>query len=366
MSTITDRLEAATASHEAAAARMHALLDAIADLDARFTALEEFRARLIRTNATITVDPGGDGDFETIQEAVDSLEGTVISSTAMVTILLAQGVHTVTAPVVVDHPYGSRIRLKGVQLPTAFPVYGDIAATVASTRTAMRGKLGSILSIEGGQTGILVQRGGLAGIEDLLLDHNGAGSGSPGCLVVMEGVVPVNRVVAMGASLSGAGNTGAGFATTRSGRIEVTNSLVCHCNELVRALDQSVVLLTGSASSQMPLARGQNGIVARSGGLVRARGVTVTECTEYGARVDEGQIVFDEIGSGMNLNANNLGAFGGRIRAIDTFLGPSTGGGYSLVASLGGYIARSGGTGSNTSNITINTAGADGSFVRVI
>lgn len=63
----------------------------------------------VATNTTISVP----SDYATIQLALDSLAGRYIERTATVTIQVADGTHTVTAPIYVSHPQGERIVIQG-------------------------------------------------------------------------------------------------------------------------------------------------------------------------------------------------------------------------------------------------------------
>lgn len=322
--------------------------------------------RRIIVDTTLTVDPGAAAvhpNYHTIQAALDSLDDATIAKGVFVTIAVVAGVHTVTTTIQVDHVHGSRIKIKGAALPGAFPVTADITSNVATTRTAMRAKIPTVLSIQG-TVGIQVQRGGLGLIEDVMLDHNGAGSGVPACLLVTEGFVPTNRVLAMGCDLVGASDLGSGITTTLSGRIQFDNGLICWCDEAARALDQSVITLTGSASPQLPISRCLRGLAVRAGGLIRARGVAVAYCSETGARAEEGLIVVDTIASAFSNNGKNLAAYGGRIRSVSTVFGAPIVD-YSLVVGTGGYLDVLDSSGGTTSNITLNTVGSNNSYIRV-
>jgi len=364
VSTITDRLEAATASHEAAAARMHALLDAIADFDARFTALENLaingRARLIAADTTINVP----ADFATLQEAHDSLYGAMISPDVYVTIQIAAGIHAI-ANVRVWHPDGPRIKIVGAPLPGAFPIAADVAATIAATRALVRARFATILTISGA-SGIIVERGGLGLVDNILFDHDGTGAGlNLGCVVAVEGRVTLGRVAAIGCAI--AGGNGAGLAAEITGQIDAgPEFFIAHCDELARSHNRGRIWLDGSAApNQRVLAYAKRGVAARGNGSIRIGGATVTSCNLWGLWVEnEGTI---DIQAGVTLSGNtvNLGANGGRI---DGKLAPHLGApsaANSIVANEGGYIDLEGATGSLVCSPAANTVGNANSFVRI-
>ncbi len=60
----------------------------------------------------LTLDVGG-AAFASVQEALDSLKGTIIWGDATVTIQIADGTYTSTSPIRIHHPNGNRIQIVG-------------------------------------------------------------------------------------------------------------------------------------------------------------------------------------------------------------------------------------------------------------
>lgn len=318
------------------------------------------RARLISADTTINVP----ADFATLQEAHDSLYGAMISPDVYVTIQIAAGIHAIAA-VRVWHPDGPRIKIVGAPLPGAFPIAADVAATIAATRTAVRARFATILTISGG-SGIIVERGGLGLIDNILFDHDGTGAGSAlGCVVAIEGRVTLGRVAVIGAAI--AGGNGAGLAAEITGSIDAgPEFFIAHCDELARAHNRGRIWLDGSAApNQRVLAYAHRGVAARGNGAIRIGGATVTNCDLWGAWVEnEGSI---EMAAGLTFSGNtvNVGSNGGRIdgKYAPHFGAPSATN--SIVANEGGYVDLVGATGSLTCSPAANTAGNANSFVRI-
>lgn len=400
MSTITERLEAATSEHERAAQRMHDLLDAMHDLAGQW----------ITGNLTITIGSNPDDDYETIPEAMAWLATRPIARGAIVTLSLRAEQHVYNGDsVVISHPDADRIRLVGAPLSGADPVEGDFAVTGhgssaraanAATNLAMlRGKYASELRFTGGAQ--LVIRDGLALIDDLLVTSDGT---SAACVDVFSGTLIVGTLSVHGASeanircrgnsiamleavltstasgLHGvlvtdpaafisitspvicAGNAGHGITSTIGATVNM-NRLVSRGNGQSGAFSQAAAsvriggggfMLNGNAASGVHCQAGAS-FVAVSGGEMNGNGAD-------GCRAERNSLISLSTATSAsdNTEAGLRAMHGGMIIANSAVTGGN--GTFAVHATDGSYIGNAGGSG--TASPAVNTSGNNNSYIR--
>lgn len=325
--------------------------------------------RLITTDTVLTVDPAvavSATNFHTIQAAIDSLDTALIAPRATVRIEVSGVVHTITETIIVDHVHAGRINLVGAALPGAFPVEADLVATLATARSNLRAKVPTVLSLQG-VTGIETRRGGLGLIQDIMFDHNGAGTIAQGCILALEGTVNLSRVVAFGCNLAGVAD-GAGLAAEGRGQIYADTFLIGHCDAAARALNRSYIRLTGPSSPKAPIGYCDVGAEASSGGQVSVRSCKIFQCAEYGIFANVSGVIFvDSAVSEFASNFQNAGALGGRVNFQNASLLGAVSSSFSLVANEGGYINAFGLAGGSVVSCTpaADTVGNRNSYIRI-
>ncbi|SER56678.1 hypothetical protein SAMN05216548_1264 [Faunimonas pinastri] len=113
------------------------------------------------------------GDYDTVQDCLLELSDKIIPSDVEVQIVLGAGDHTIdvsTGPVVLNHPYGSQISIRGQDLLNAFPTYATVDnATAATVEASLRAIFPTRIVVTGAvKAGFYMTGGGFGTIKDIL------------------------------------------------------------------------------------------------------------------------------------------------------------------------------------------------------
>ena len=239
--------DTALASAEVYADGLFALAEGEIDaIEGDVAELDGETVHIIDGGGTVTwnIDAAGTGDYPTIEDAIDALDGYSIASDTTLEIKLAVGDYYPTQALTFHHPNGGRIRLVGDEADAALIQlhfdYGTSGIVVDEGSTL--GYLGGMtltgngtdsmygvdvvdnssvvlgrLIIEGWFHGILAWRGSLVGADDDLLYYDGAWQAPVGWLTVTDsrshGVVTMYSSSAFLPDLATSGNASVGMYT---------------------------------------------------------------------------------------------------------------------------------------------------------
>nr|WP_295465181.1 DUF2793 domain-containing protein [Mesorhizobium sp.] len=302
--------------------------------------------------------------FDTIANALAWLQDWSILGTGSVSILLTAGVHSVAAQTIARHPYADKISVTGANLPGAFPDNTDVVASIATSRTNLRAKMGTIISISGGITGFFFDSS-FGGISKIMFDHNGAGGGSLAAVVQRTGSTNYIECIFFGCKLGD--GSGAGIAASVGGSALLRDCLVAHCDTGGRALQGGYIDFSVTNISFSAVLYCGYGLLAGSNGQISVIGAaTFSNHSNAALSVSSNSLIrlSGSAAVGFSNNQINTSANGGRIEVLSpTSMGVAVGG-TSHVATLGGYILVPN-QGSITSSPANNTVGNNNSYVRI-
>ncbi|SEQ48057.1 hypothetical protein SAMN05216548_1054 [Faunimonas pinastri] len=136
-----------------------------------FTQVTDAVIALHRITETTTLYVSG--DYDPVQDCLLALSDKIIPSDVTVEIVLDAGDHTInvsTGPVVLNHPYGSQISIRGQALANAFPTYATVNdATAANVEASLRAIFTTRIVVTGAvKAGFYMTGGGFGTIKDLL------------------------------------------------------------------------------------------------------------------------------------------------------------------------------------------------------
>lgn len=311
----------------------------------------------IREDTAIAITP--DQPCAAIQEELDALDARQIVGGAVVTIELAPGTYTCDAPIVVRHPAGDRIQIRGTgntpaEVVLTFPA--DTSGVVVHSARALGG-LGN-LTLQGasgptGGVGVDASAAAAVWASDLVVQgfvhgiHVAGSSTFSGTNVALLDNVGWGAVAAASASIGLGGceasNNFGGLLAQRGASIGATDCITNdNASHGYHATMGGVLEIHGSTA-----AGNVHGYVAGEGGMLYVDGSSATGNEIHGM----------------------LSGFRGSILAVDT--SSSSNGGYGYTAVSGSYLYLGGtydalGNGAGATNIPYNAPTvADGSVITL-
>ncbi len=266
----------------------------------------------IATNRTLHVP----GDFPSIQACMTYLSGRVIAPGVTVTIKVADGVHILTGPVVMNHPQGKQIRLVGNEVTPAacvlttpsMPTWSAIVCINGNTLGYLNGftiTTPTKLPLSHNHTGVLADFGsvivcgpavhvdnwyyGFAARHSSTIFADGcrvANAGDVGFWAVYGSSLQARSASAINAA-DPANGYGFGFQAEYGSSLDIQGSTASGCAVAgIASLSSSSVRAPNTSANS-----NKHGFLARDGGDLWLEGSTASSNTDYGAYVfDAGTI----------------------------------------------------------------------------
>lgn len=304
------------------------LTSAVGAVETRVAALESWRQSVsmavddledVVANAPVLLSadltlPVPSAAYPTLRDALAWLDPRLISPAATVTISLADGIHGFTAPVVLRHPSGGRLRIVGNEAdPTAVVLRFQGSSGIVVTEGASLGYLGGV-SVEGnttastsgliaaegatvhlgpsrfsqfGQAGILVQSHGKVLADDSVTTTRGwltvEDNFYSGLEVRDGGLASLPAIRALGNHSNGVYVVS---AIARIGQAGEGALLADNTRSGLHVIANGVASADGAESKT----NGLHGFLVAGGSYMDAGGASSTDNSGYGIRVEHGAV----------------------------------------------------------------------------
>lgn len=311
------------------------------------------------------------GDFDTIFEALSYLSGKIIPDDVFVTILCGAGdieVTAATGPIILDQPYGSRIRIQGQPLTgTGFPLPNEVnIATKPTVEALLRARFPTRIVVSGAVRAIFMKSGMFSQISRMCIIGDGSGGQDGLCIGEWQGDIGTGNI---GLRDFYAFNCGVnGIRSNYAAAIQGYNIGASHCLGGYNSANGSSIQLGGTV---LALRNSGYGAQVRDQGFMEMiNGAVVSVKNNAGPglwSLESGDIQCTAAASldiGGNANAGILSAYQSYATSCANTVGGGNGGGGDIVAINMGMCRVP-----NASGLTLspaaNTVGNGNSLITV-
>lgn len=189
------------------------------------------------------------GDFDDIFQALSYLSGKIIPDDVFVTILNGAGdieVNATTGPIILDQPYGSRIRIQGQPLTgTGFPLANEINIAAKPTVEALlRARFPTRIVVSGAVRAIFMKSGMFSQLSRLCIIGDGTAGQDGLCIGEWQGDIGTGNIGLRDFYAFNCGGTG--IRANYAAAIQGYNVAGTHCSNGYNSANGSSIQVGGT------------------------------------------------------------------------------------------------------------------------